>query len=213
MHPTEVKHEFCSAVFRKNCGPSTEHQMITHSLHCVSFFKDRMAKELMHLKSGQELVTLHHQYLNEMNTKTNEDGTLDQEKFNSIIQGIKTDFEYRMASQKSVMESELKNKPELQCAIDALPEKFKPFFDFLNKTEMMGNEMLKGKKQFTKEQLVRMIANTERDLEEIVSDNNLQIQKVSRMYSESNESHQMARMMLDTLHKTYVNILRGVRGG
>ncbi len=213
MHPSEVKHVFSSAPFRKECGPSTEHQMVTHSLHSVSFFKNRMANELIHLKSGQDLVTLHHQYLSEINTKTNEDGTLEEENFNKIIQGLRTDFEYRLAWQKSELESQLKEKPELKTILDALPEKFKPFFDFLDKTEQMGIEIKKGAKLFTKEQLVRMNTNTERDLEEIVSDNNIQIQKVSRMYSESNESHQMARMMLDTLHKTHSNILRGIRGG
>jgi len=206
--PTHVKEVYSCELLNKKGEPSFEHMLIIENLNKVKVIQEKMGAELKPLKERQDLVTLHNKTVKEINIMIELDGTLDFEKFEKIITDIRGDLDIKMANELADLESKDQTDPKIQLLIEQLPAKYKPSFDFLSETLEMGTEIKKGGKLFTKDQKDRLVENIRKDMEDLSVQNDMQLNKVSRLNNETYECHQSARLMLKTIHDAFMALIR-----
>lgn len=208
MDTENVKKSFSCSFHHKKLGPTTEHAMATHGLKCVPLIQEKLFQELNKLKNGQDLIAMHHKFLKEFNASIDVDGTLNGEKFEKILNEIRNDLDIKFQNEKEHLMKGCKNN---EAALEALSKKYEPFFKFVDETLKNGQEMRKGGKIFSKEQQERLYKNVEMDMDDISTENQMQTQKVTRLVNETHETHSSAKMMLKTLHDTFLDIIRKMR--
>lgn len=195
MHPDQVKQAYSCTPFSEVPGPSVHHASRVEHLHKVKTIESRMKEELVTLKARQDIVTLHHKVLKEINLVVEADGSLDSEKFATVIGNIRNDLDVKMAKQLEALQEKLETNPSIQDQIDALPEKYKASYDFLDDSLKSSDDIRKGNKLITKEQKDRLVDNIRMDMEDLNTQNDMQLQKVSRITQETHECHQQLRIM------------------
>lgn len=206
MTAEKVKEAFSCTPFNSAPGPTCEHRLIIENLKSVKVTQDKMATELEPLKNRQDLVSLHHKVLKETNLLIETDGRLDAKKFEQIITELKNDLDVKLSN-------EIKPLDAVNDAqkIDRLKEKYRIHQEFLDDTLKSGNDIRKDTEFYTKEQRDRLVDNIRMNMDDLNVQNDMQLQKVSRLNNESYESYQNARLMLKTLHDTFMTLIKNWR--
>lgn len=213
MGPNEVKQAFSCTPFRTEKTISPEYEMITHNLYGIKLAQDKMSDVLYELKNNQDLAALNHECQKKINTLIDTDGTMDFQKFNSMMQELKSNLDLKMIWEKQELEKHSIENPRAQKFLNQLSLKYQPFFDLIESTTTTGTEIIKDAKTFTKEQVHRLVSNIEMDLEEINGNHTTIAQQLTRLTHETHERHQSAKTMLQTLHSLYMTLARAIRGG
>jgi hypothetical protein len=219
--PSEVKQVFSGELFNVGeKGPSFEHMAITENINKVKQIHKKLGDKLLPLKERQDLVALHHKCMKEINTMIDAEGKLDSDLFEKMLTDIQSDLDFKMASEKASLESQLtgldgvigdkvdEKRKRLQDMLDNLTEKYKPSNDFVKDTLKMGTDIRKGVKNFTKEQKDRLVGNIKMATDDLNTVVDMMLQEVSRLNNEMYESYQNARLMLKTIHDTYMSIIQ-----
>lgn len=202
-----VKKAFSCTPFSIAPGPALEKQIVLVNLNTVKAIEKKLSAELQPLKERQDLVTLHHKVLKETNLLIDANNQqLDAKKFQDMIAGIKGDLDVKMANERESLIEQLEKNPKAQDKIDRLQEKYKPLYDFLDGTVTQADTIRNGADVLTKEQRDRMVDNIRMDMDDLNVQNDMQLQKVSRLKNEHSESYQNARMMLRTIRDMIKNI-------
>lgn len=200
----EVKQVFSSEPFSKVKGPSVEHTTILMTLDANRLIQQKMVDELIPAKERQNLISLHNQILKQINTLSEEDGSLSSEKFDGIISDARARFTEEVAKK----EIKLKNHPESAKELQKLQEKYKPYFDLLDETAKMGSEIRKDSNTFTALQKNRLEDNLKSDLENLKVESTRDHENIGRLYQKSLEAHQHARLLLKTNHEIFMGIIK-----
>ncbi|HRD54850.1 MAG TPA: hypothetical protein PLC42_00465 [Parachlamydiaceae bacterium] len=213
MNPNEVKQVFSCTSFRPEKTASTEYEMVTHNLHSIKIIQEKMSDALYDLKNNQDLAALNQECQRRINALIETDGTINGQKFNGMMQDLKTNLDHKLVWEKKDLENQTDINPRAKKFLENISHKYQPFFDFIENTIASGNEIKKEDKAFTKEQAQRLISNIEMDLKEVNSDHAMKVHQLSRLNNETHERHQSVKTMLQNLHSLYMGIIRNIRAG
>lgn len=95
-------------------------------------------------------------------------------------------------------ELDLKKHPELQ--------------ELINEAKEMGVEIEEGKTKYTEEDKARLTDNIRMTIEDMNTNNEMQLQSVTRYNNERYESWQMAKSIIDPLDKVKKGLARALAG-
>lgn len=205
----EVKQVFSSEPFDKNKGPSIEHMTTLKTFDTVRALEEKIISELMPANARNELISFYNQILKQINTVSEEDGSLSAVKFDEIISDAKANFENEMAKAEQQIKLKADTTPEaINKDLQNLKEKYQPFFDLLENTKKMGDEITKGAKTFTSMQKTRLEENLKYDLDDLKIKSSRDQENIGRLYQKSLEAHQNARLLIRTLHDMKMGLIK-----
>lgn len=84
--------------------------------------------------------------------------------------------------------------------------------DLLNQARELGIDIKEGKTKYTKEERDRLVDNLKMGVEDLNVQNEMKLQKISRLTNERYESYQLARTIMKPLHDDKVNKARAAGG-
>jgi len=167
-----------------------------------------IGSEANELQDRQNKVALLHKIMKKINEKLDPSGQLTAADFQQIM----TDLRTTLTAKRDAKLEGVEVNPENQARIDKINQSYEDLMAEVADVEKAGNGMLGKGKLLTKDQCGRLVENIRMTVEDLNTENEMQMTKVSRLHSERLEMFQFIKSILKSEHDAKTNHARKMDG-